>query len=351
MTLKTKEFLDGLKKAGQGRRRVSKDIILKVFAETLPEAYYGRIDYTKLLQLLQALAEQRCIRLPSSKEYWDHTMKPTLPHWVIIRDTQKKRPKQGVRDIPWHPTLSWITTLTHLKQNTIADLIKLNAFFVSCGSQELRAIPIKERSLEIFGDEKRLDELINRSWFMKHITLEQLSCYKTIEPFAAKTSNRTHNHRTIIIENRDTFDSLWRSNEQLTPPPYNHVIYGHGKAIEDRILWIMEFDPEVLILEYFGDLDPEGINIPTRTNQKLIENDYPQRIKMALPFYLHLINTYITNHSFHFDKTIMPRSCLDFLPSKEKCFVEHLFLQKKRIPQEWLNQQEIFNILTNKQSS
>lgn len=345
MDMDSRKFLNGLKKISQGKKKVSEDSLLKVFAKTFPESYYSsKIDYQRLLELLQELFEQGLIDFPSDKN-WNHTMKLSLPRWIVILDTKKKPLKKDVHSIPWHPALSWISTVQRLNQNTIINLIKLNDFIVSRGLQELKRIPIKERSLEIFGNEKILDKWVNRSWFSEHITLEQLGCYKTYEPFAAKITSQTDNHRAIIIENRDTFDSFWRSNEQVAPPPYNYVIYGHGKAIEERILWIKDFDTEITTIDYFGDLDQEGINIPYRTNQKLIENDYAQRIRMALPFYLRLIEVYRKKHPISLAKEIQPRKCLNFLPSNEKQYVESLFRQDERIPQEMLKKNAILEIL------
>ena len=62
------------------------------------------------------------------------------------------------------------------------DLIKLNSF-LSERREDRVDVPIKERSLEIFGDEKRLDALRNTVLFDDgRLTLEHLRCFAVAEP-------------------------------------------------------------------------------------------------------------------------------------------------------------------------
>ena len=66
----------------------------------------------------------------------------------------------------------------------LADLLKLQEFFAH-GGRAKEFIPIKERSLEIFGDEKRLDALRTTILFSEgRLTLEQLCCFAVAEPLS-----------------------------------------------------------------------------------------------------------------------------------------------------------------------
>jgi len=65
-------------------------------------------------------------------------------------------------------SVKWASQLAFLNSESITvapdDLLKLNQFLLKePGTQT--AVPIKERSLEIFGDEKRLDALVSTSLF------------------------------------------------------------------------------------------------------------------------------------------------------------------------------------------
>src|SRR5262245_43185572 len=64
--------------------------------------------------------------------------------------------------VKWASQLAFLTT----EFVTVApdDLLKLNRFLLNEPRTE-QIIPIKERSLEIFGDEKRLDALLSTSLF------------------------------------------------------------------------------------------------------------------------------------------------------------------------------------------
>ena len=63
-----------------------------------------------------------------------------------------------------------------------ADLQAINAFLLSVRDRELTSAPTRERSLQIFGDEKRLDHLRKGklALFEERISLEDLRCYRTI---------------------------------------------------------------------------------------------------------------------------------------------------------------------------
>ncbi|MHA1401938.1 MAG: Wadjet anti-phage system protein JetD domain-containing protein [Candidatus Heimdallarchaeaceae archaeon] len=347
MNKKITQFLRTLKKTSNNKKKIPEEKIITVFAKVFPEIYYDSTEWNeKLIDVLKELEKEGAIKLPKGKEHWNIRTKPCLPKWILILEIKQEQKSKVWRECPWHPELSWITRLKHLTEERMKDYMKLNEYFKNNKVEEREKLPIKERSMEIFGEEKKLDELFSLETFDRNMTVEKLGCYRTIEPFPVKISCSTENHRAIIIENRDTFDSFWKSNESLSPPPYRYVIYGCGKAIEERIFWINELDPEVTEIEYFGDLDPEGVNIPKRANRRLIESHYSQRIRMALPFYLKIIEIHKRRSTLNVDdenEKIM--EILLFLPKTERKYVQHLFSQNKRISQELLNKSEILKIL------
>ncbi|MHA1416289.1 MAG: Wadjet anti-phage system protein JetD domain-containing protein [Candidatus Heimdallarchaeaceae archaeon] len=347
MNKEIKQFLRILKKTSNNKKKIPEEKIITVFAKVFPEIYYGSIEWNeKLLDILKELKEEKAIKLPKGKEHWNKTTQPWLPKWILLLETKQEQKSRVWKEYPWHPELSWITKLRHLTEERMKDYMRLNEYFKNNKVEEKVKLPIKERSMEIFGDEKKLDKLFSLETFVKNMTVEKLGCYRTIEPFPVKIACSTENHRAIIIENRDTFDSFWKSNESLSPAPYRYVIYGCGKVIEERILWINELDPEIREIEYFGDLDPEGVNIPRRANMRLIENRYSQRIKMALPFYLKLIEIHRKRCFLNVNDGIETiNGSLFFLPKDEQKYVQYLFSQDKLISQELLNKGEILKIL------
>src|SRR5204862_6747592 len=92
------------------------------------------------------------------------------------------------------------------------DLVRLNDFFLK--HHELHcSIPIKERSLEIFGDEKRLDSLLSTSLF-RNGRLDwrlDLGCEIVGEPLGWKGGPVEARAKPIIvIENAATWHSYCR---------------------------------------------------------------------------------------------------------------------------------------------
>jgi hypothetical protein len=314
------------------------------------QEYYSegnRIE--RLTNILNQLTNEHQISLPSSKKLWDYSYHPPVPQWIRIMKIRPKKINQPWKKYPWHPRLIWASQLKNLQTKGFMHLTRLNDFFIQLGNKALKLMSIKERSIQIFGNEKELDALLKRSWFHAHISLPDLGCYQTYEPFASKTFSSTRSQRTIIIENRDTFDSFCKINQRQEIPNYRYIIYGCGEKIQNTVLWINDFDAQIQTLEYFGDLDVEGLFIPYRANQILIENKYKQHIELAQNFYIRLIEIarkhFAESYSTLKDEILnQGYELLNFLSSEDHAFIISILKQKHRIAQELLNIEEISNV-------
>jgi hypothetical protein len=146
------------------------------------------------------------------------------------------------------------------------DLRRLHDFFVKGGSAR-RVIPIKERSLEIFGDEKRLDLVAATTLFGEgRLTLEHLRCFVVAEPLGWRRGP-TNSGPLLVLENAATWDSFCRWNERAHQ--FSAVVYGGGNRFADSVGFIAEIFREVggsRPLVYFGDLDVAGLRIPQRAS-------------------------------------------------------------------------------------
>lgn len=126
-------------------------------------------------------------------------------------------------------------------------------------------VPIKERSLEIFGDEKRLDGLASSSVFEPgRLTLERLGCCVVPEPLAWKRGPGWASDRPLIVlENAATWHSYDRWN--ALHGHFSAVVYGSGNRFRDSVGFLAEVFRELggsRRVLYFGDLDPAGLRIP-----------------------------------------------------------------------------------------
>ena len=339
-----------MSKLNNQRVKISLDKILKAFAEAFPQDYYSEGNQMeKLMKVLNNLARANRIQLPVGETHWDDSSVPSVPKWIKISRMSSQKERALWKKYPWHPQMIWASELKNIQESSFESLKQLNQFFVNLGGGSVGLMTIKERSLQIFGDEKKLDSLTTRSWFQDHVSLEDLGCYRTIEPFASKTFPKAKATRTIIIENRDTFDSFCKVNERINSPFYKYIIYGCGDKIEGRIRWVNEFDPEIRVIEYFGDLDHNGLAIPHRINQIFKDNNDPHRIKMAKVFYYRLVELAREQRPL-FDN--LPSSgkihnYLFFLLPEDQKFVNFLLQQGQRIAQELLNYEEVYKSFQN----
>lgn len=156
----------------------------------------------------------------------------------------------------------------------VADKPVIEAISVFLRQKENKdLVTVNERAYELFGDEKFFKgsdkERSRGESVLKRLKLkyEDLVCYETPEPFfnfQKKVFSELKSRTIYIIENKDTFWSfkhhIMDSSSKLDP---DMIIYGEGKKILSSFKFVDEYDinPDCDTFIYFGDLDPEGINI------------------------------------------------------------------------------------------
>jgi hypothetical protein len=188
-------------------------------------------------------------------------------------------------------SIAWVSQLSFLTSARInvapEDLVKLNDFFLSHTSSR-PVVPIKERSLEIFGDEKRLDALLSTSLFRDgRLDIEKdLSCEIVGEPLAWKRGPiEAATQPLIVIENAATWHSYCRWNAKRKV--FSAVVYGCGNRFADGIRYLDDIYAELggyRRVLYFGDLDPQGLRIPQIASASIEHLALP-RIEPHLPSY------------------------------------------------------------------
>jgi hypothetical protein len=195
--------------------------------------------------------------------------------------------RQAINGFPWTPELSFLREIR--TQIPFDDLRRLNAFLLTKSASQ-PAVPIKERSLQIFGDEKRLDTLLGGALFRDgRLRLEQLDCYLVTEPLGWQRGP-SNTGSVIVLENAATWDSYRRWNGQSRV--FSAVVYGQGNCFSERVPFLEELFRELGSLQkvfYFGDLDAAGLKIPARASQKALKTGLPP-IQPHLPSYRMLLS-------------------------------------------------------------
>jgi hypothetical protein len=199
-------------------------------------------------------------------------------------------------------------------------------------------VPIKERSLEIFGDEKRLDQLrAGRTNLYGQLSLAALGCRICPIPLPFEAGPLSaRGQPVLILENNDSWASFSLWNRRAAR--YAAVAYaggGHGKSIaydENFIDELLERFESTKLL-YFGDIDPAGLHIASGAAERRAKRQaLPLQPADRLYGWLLAHGTRTPIQSGQRGKF----TDVAWLPEELRGRVEALFLQRLRIPQESL---------------
>lgn len=204
--------------------------------------------------LAELLAEMR----DSGEMVWskklDRRVKPELPAFVILTNARPTEPPAG-SGFPWRPELAWAHEMRLTPSEF--DVLKAIQAFVR-DRPEAPIVPHRERSLEVFRDEKRLDRLVRSRFFdegrltMSLLRTEWVPPPISLSPLGTGTT-------VLVSENAAGFHSLASaSGGKLLA-----VAYGAGTSFAQSVAGIAAAGHVERIL-YIGDLDAEGVMIPQR---------------------------------------------------------------------------------------
>lgn len=167
------------------------------------------------------------------------------------------------------------------------DLEALNTYLIQHRDSELMSI--NERSYMIFKSEKFLSEKGDLLLKKVSLTIDDLNCYPTYEPFIFHAAFDKTIRSILIIENKDTFDSFKKLFIQgystYFGVQFEMVIYGEGKKICRSIDFLKELNLLDVNLYYYGDFDKEGFSIFNTLQMNYGKHDTLQLFK---PMYLEL---------------------------------------------------------------
>ena len=248
-----------------GKRRIRLPELHDAYLLAHPDALNAPNLRRLLLDALRRLERDEVADLPAGG--WDTSGSPALPRTAILRSVARSRPSPKAH--AWLPALAFAAEERHPVRR--ADLQAINAFLLSARDRSLSSVPTRERSLQIFGNEKRLDDLRKGepTLFEGRISLDDLHCYAVAPPLPCETPDTTSAGRPILVlENYHSYDSFRRWNRDAAL--YAAVAYGGGNAFRQGAGNLDE-----LIIRtsaagafYVGDLDPAGIDILLGVNER-----------------------------------------------------------------------------------
>ena len=248
-----------------GKRRVGLPELRAAYLRAHPEALDVPDLRRRLLEALQALEREGMVELP--RQGWDRSGSPGLPRTAKLRFVAG--PGDVARPYAWLPALAFAGDERHPVRR--ADLQAINTFLLAVRDRGFCSVPTRERSLQVFGDEKRLDQLRKgrSSLFEGRVSLDDLKCYPVAPPLPYETPEKPAPGKAILVlENYHSFDSFRRWNRKTAL--YAAVAYGAGNAFRqgarnlDDVVERIDADGAV----YVGDLDPAGVEILIGVNTR-----------------------------------------------------------------------------------
>ena len=248
-----------------GKRRIGLPELRAAWLRAHPEALDAPDPRRLLLDALRTLEREGVAELP--KRGWDTSGSPALPRTATIRDAS---PEQYLwMPHAWLPALAFAADERHPVRR--ADLQAINGFLVSARGRESIAVPTRERSLQVFGDEKRLDDLRKGelALFEGRVTLDDLHCYPVAPPLPHDLSpTRVPGRPILVLENYHSYDSFCRWNREAAL--YAAVAYGGGNAFRQGAGNLDDlFDhAQAAGAMYLGDLDPAGVRMLIGVNAR-----------------------------------------------------------------------------------
>jgi len=253
-----------------GRVLVRLPDVQELFTSVRPRTSEHTDRRRELHSDLQVLADAGRVRLPRQERSWDHTAAPPLPKFVTVSPTAIPKPTATrVRGaaVGWRPEMHWAARERDWSPRRAADLIAINRFL--SGAAERPVVPLRERSVQLFGDEKRLGALLadSRVFGPDRLTLDMLRTHRTSPPFISR-SRTADRDDALIVENWDTFVTLAEHG-----PPVGTVLYGAGAHVTAALPSLGAKPPAALW--YFGDLDTAGLAMAARANSTACDLDLP----------------------------------------------------------------------------
>ena len=250
-----------------GKRRVRLSELRDAYLRAHPDALDAPDLRRLLLDALLRLERDEVADLPAPGRRWDASGSPALPRTASLRNAVRTR--RSPKAHAWLPALAFAADERHPVRR--ADLEAINAYLVSARDRSLSPVPTRERSLQVFGNEKRLD-LIRKgepTLFEGRISLDDLHCYPVAPPLPFETPDSPSAGQPILVlENYHSYDSFRRWNREAAL--YAAVAYGGGNAFRQGAGNLDELIVRTSAVGafYVGDLDPAGIDILLGVNER-----------------------------------------------------------------------------------
>lgn len=239
-----------------GKLQVPLPDVLAAWNRASPELGHDAGRHAALSDALETLAATGDVELPTGA--WDRSTIPPLPRFVKVTSRRRPTTARPWRDYPWCAELAWVAERAQLAAGHFDDLVAVNRW-LAAGGRNATTTPVQVRSLEVFGDEKRLLDLATKSSLFGagRLNFDLLACRRYPPPLAHE--RLTAGGTWLVVENADSF---WLARDAARATGAVDVVaWGAGRAVVQSITSLLEHTGAVERLLYWGDIDPDGIGI------------------------------------------------------------------------------------------
>lgn len=221
----------------------------------------------------------------------------------------------------------------------LPSLKKIDTYIRKNGFPEDQ-VPAPERSFELVGDEKWIDEKGGRDVLERIHLFDRFHIIPVADPlmFAVnplKINDAEQIH--LIVENKTTYQGLL---PVINKTVFATLIYGAGKAVIKSIgQFAMQYPVHAAHhFLYFGDLDREGLSIWYSLQQK-------QKADPALPFYQACLDKEpVAGKAYQRLRKAAADRFLSYFPAKQAERISTTLQKGQYYPQEILRMKELQHI-------
>ncbi len=212
----------------------------------------------RLLAAIRELEAAGAITLPRSANGWEAVPRPALPRWVC-RPAAARPARVPEPAVAWHADLSWVPAFLAADRPSAAEqsLLRTVNGFLGAGASNV-VVPLRERSLQLTGDEKMLGTVSRGRLFAPgRLSLELLSATRVSPPLTRQEIGL--GPVLLLVENYATYYSL-----TATLPAAGEagtIIYSAGNTLGVVLTALADQEVRPEALAYFGDLDVRGLEI------------------------------------------------------------------------------------------
>ena len=265
-----------------GRKKIPMQCVQHIFNKVFPEYQDSENKDVHLQEELRKLITLQLISYPHKVNEigWPKTNGSVFPTYIAIITKVDTLCLIDPSKIDWVDELSFCKNTTRVRELVLA--LQINNFLKKRG-QTMLPVPIKERSLQIFGDEKMLDGMVIDGWlFNGNLKLASIGAFELAKPITFQSSG-VLGKPILAIENYHTYWSFCKWNARSKE--YSAIVLGSGNNFQSdaRPIDILMAEINADGIEYFGDLDAAGLSIPVAFNFR--RNWEKQRAMPAKRFY------------------------------------------------------------------